>query len=155
MTAAITTGTPTELADAMGRLRRAIRRAVRGDRLHPPLPPSERELLMLVHRSDGIGVGEAADALQVAPNTVSTLVTSLRRAGLLHRRPDPGDRRAARLHLSPAGRARVREVRRRRARVLDEAFDRLDYADRNLLLGALPSLERLIDALSSLDEAQP
>ena len=118
---------------------------------HAPLPPSERELLLLVHRSEGIGVAEAAEALQVAPNTVSTLVTSLRRAKLLERRPDPSDRRAAQLYLSPTGRRRVQEARRRRGEVLDRAFDQLGPGDRRSLLEAVPAINRLIEALTAIE----
>ena len=58
---------PTEFADAMARLRRAIRRAVADDMFGTKLPPSERELLMLIYRSGGIGVADAADdAVQFA-----------------------------------------------------------------------------------------
>ncbi len=147
----MTTGTSTgtvEYADAVLKLRRCLRRAVRTGLPGPALTASETELLALVARTQGIGVTEATDALQVAPNTVSTLVGRLSRKGLLRRRRDPRDRRAARLGLTPAGEARIAEVRRRRAAILDDAFERLAAEDRALLLGSLPALEHLVDALA-------
>jgi DNA-binding MarR family transcriptional regulator len=140
---------PIDFADAMGRFLRTVRRSVRAGLPGPALPASETELLALVHRMGGIGVAEAADLLQVAPNTVSTLVGHLRRAGLLRRTPDPADRRAARLNLTQAGVARVSEVRKRRDNILNEAFSRLSPEDRDSILSSLPALERLIDALST------
>jgi DNA-binding MarR family transcriptional regulator len=138
---------PMEFADAMGRLRRSLRRAVRDHMPEPHLPASEREILMSIYRSPGIGVNEAADVLQAAPNTVSTLVTSLKKAGLIDRRPRPEDRRAAQLFLTRAGEVRIEQVRRHRAQVLDRAFLDLSDDDRDRLLGALPALDRLIGAL--------
>lgn len=145
---------PIDFADAMGRFRRTVRRAVRTGLPGPALPASETELLALVNRMGGIGVAEAADLLQVAPNTVSTLVGHLRRAGLLRRTPDPADRRAARLNLTKAGAARVTEVRRRRTNILDEAFGKLSPEDRDSILSSVPALERLIAALSTDEGAQ-
>jgi hypothetical protein len=43
------------------------------------------ELLVLVVESPGIAVSAAADALALAPNTLSTLVSVLLRAGLIER----------------------------------------------------------------------
>ena len=137
-----------DYADAVLKLRRCLRRAVRTGLPGPALTASETELLALVARTQGIGVAEAADSLQVAPNTVSTLVGRLSQEGLLHRRRDHRDRRAARLGLTPAGEARIAEVRRRRAAILDDAFDRLSAEDRALLLDSLPALEHLVDALA-------
>ena len=62
-----------ELADAVFGFRRVTRRVVRQSFSGDVLPPSEAELLAFVGRSKGTGVGEAAQALQLAPNTVSTL----------------------------------------------------------------------------------
>lgn len=139
--------TAAEYADAVFRLRRSLRRAVRANMDGPALPTAEGELLGLVHRSDGIGVAEAAAALQVAPNTVSTLVGHLVGVGLLSRHPNPSDRRAALLGVTPAGDRRVVESRQRRAAVIDHAFESLTPADRALVLGSLPALEALIAAL--------
>jgi DNA-binding MarR family transcriptional regulator len=141
-----------ELADAVSAFRRVTRRVVRPRVPGPELPPSEGELLAFVARSKGAGVGEAAQALQLAPNTVSTLVTRLSRAGLLARRADPSDRRAARLQLTVAGHARVRRYRRQRADVLQTALHALDGDQRAALAAALPALRRLTASLEELAE---
>src|ERR1700754_4025663 len=108
-------------------LRRAARRVVRSDL--PELPSSESELLALVGRSKGIGVGEAARNLQVSPNTVSTLIKSLTSRGLIERLSDPTDRRAALLHLTGAGAARLQKIRARQAEVLTAALSALSLED--------------------------
>lgn len=143
---------PVDFADALGRLRRALRRVVRSS-VSGQLPSSEIELLALVARSPGIGVGEAAEELHVAPNTVSTLINSLRKANLLIRRTHPRDRRAARLHLTSEGLERLDEIRVRRTSIVNEAFTLLSVGDRKLLVGSVPAIERLISALGSVEDA--
>ena len=146
--------TPTEFADSLARLRRSMRRAVHVDLPGPGLPASERELLILVNQTPGIGVAEAAEILCVAANTVSTLVGSLRRGGLLQRRADPGDRRAANLHLTEAGETRIREIRRRRSEILDHALARMTPDDRRALLDAVPAIDRLTALMTEAELAR-
>jgi DNA-binding MarR family transcriptional regulator len=139
-----------ELADAVFGFRRVTRRVVRQSFSGDVLPPSEAELLAFVGRSKGTGVGEAAQALQLAPNTVSTLVGRLVDAGLLERRPDPADGRAARLQLTTTGAARVRRWRRHRAEMLARALATLDDDERAALDAALAPLRRLTENMEEL-----
>ena len=140
-----------ELADAVFGFKRTAHRVVRQTfSSDNPLPPSEAELLALVGRSKGTGVSEAAHALQLAPNTVSTLVSRLVEAGLLERRPDPADGRVARLQLTSAGAARVRRWRSHRAAILERALDTLDDHERAALSAALDPLRHLIESLDTM-----
>ena len=141
------------LVDAVWGLRRVTRRVVRESFPEPALPPSEAELLAAVSRAKGTSVNDAAQALQLAPNTVSTLVGRLAKAGLLERRPDPADRRAARLHLTVAGHARVRQFRRHREDVLERALGTLAADERRALAAALPALGRLAGSLEEIAAA--
>jgi DNA-binding MarR family transcriptional regulator len=138
------------LADTVFGFQRVTRRAVRQSFSGDVLPPAEAELLAFVGRSKGTGVGEAAHALQLASNTVSTLVGRLVEAGLLERRADPADGRVARLHLTSAGAARVRRWRRHRAEVLAQALDTLDEHERTALAAALAPLRRLAENMENL-----
>jgi DNA-binding MarR family transcriptional regulator len=140
-----------ELADAVFGFRRVARRVVRQTfTSDTPLPPSEAEVLALVGRSKGTSVREAAHALQLAPNTVSTLVSRLVEAGLLERRVDPADGRAVQLQLTADGTARVRRWRRHRAATLTRALDALDDDERAALSHALAPLRHLTGNLDSL-----
>jgi DNA-binding MarR family transcriptional regulator len=127
------------------RLRRGAR-AVHGGAL---LSGAQVELLRLVQARPGIGVGEAAGALHLAPNTVSTLVRSLCDEGLLRRRADARDGRAARLELTEAAHERIRRRQDERARLLALALDDLDADERAALDRALPALRH---ALAELEE---
>ena len=143
-----TTGTTsTELMELVGLLRRTVRRRVRRDWPHRPLPESEVELLRLVRERPGVRVQEAASALGVAPNTVSTLVRSLGRQSLLERSQDPQDARVAHLELSDAATRRIADWRDRRAQIVGAALSALDDEDRRAIARAVPALRRLADRL--------
>ncbi|MEX5293939.1 MarR family transcriptional regulator [Kocuria sp. CPCC 205268] len=98
-------------------------------------------------REDGPGslrVKELADALRIAPRSATEVVDLLEQKGLVERVPDPSDRRATLVALTPEGaalRARVREDRRRES---DEYFARLEPQDR-------VELERLLRLLAAED----
>lgn len=141
--------TAEELAQLLGRLRRTIRRRIRRDWPDRPLPESELELLRLVEATPGLRVQDAASALGVAPNTVSTLVGRLTAAGLLERRVDPEDTRAARLSITVRTRRRFARWRDRRSRIMEDAMRSLSADDRRALTDALPALERLVDRLEA------
>jgi DNA-binding MarR family transcriptional regulator len=118
----------------------------------PRLRPAQVELLLVVGRRPGISVAAAARELHLADNSVSTLVNQLVKAQLLRRETDPGDRRAARLVLTPAAERRIAEYRDRRARLVGARFDELPAGDREAIAAALPALRRL---LSGLQEPPP
>ncbi len=134
------------LMAVVGQLRRTVRRRVRQDWPHAPLPEAHLELLRLVGARPGLHVKEAADALRLAPNTVSTLVNGLASAGLLERRRDRHDRRAARLYPTVAAIERMAAWRDRRQALVANAMESLAPADHEAIVGALPALRRLADA---------
>jgi DNA-binding MarR family transcriptional regulator len=140
-------GQAEDLMRVVGQLRRSVRRRVRQDWPHAPLPEAHLELLRLVDERPGLRVQEAAGALRLAPNTVSTLVNKLVAAGLLERRRDRRDGRAARLHLTRAAVRRIAAWRDRRQALVAQALATLAAADREAIAGALPALRRLADAL--------
>ena len=150
------TGAITEdLAGSMASLRRVLRQAVRRRVSGPSLPAAEVELLVTVLDQPGLGVGEAASVLSLAPNTVSTLVSRLVEKGLIVRRTDPDDGRAARLWTTSTGRARIRRWRDQRTEVLGEALRSLSTADRAALAHAIPALGRLTAGLRAADAGPP
>jgi DNA-binding MarR family transcriptional regulator len=135
-----------ELTAAWGGVRRRLRRGARAAG-GEPLTGSQVELLRLVEGQPGVGVRDAAAALHLAPNTVSTLVGDLVAAGLLERRPHPVDRRAARLALTAAATERLQRRRDERNRMLTAALAELDAGDVAALRSSVPALERLLAVL--------
>jgi DNA-binding MarR family transcriptional regulator len=144
---AVAPGQATELADAVGRVRRAIRQRMRQELGAPTRPEAQLELMRLVGLEPGIRVQEAATALGVAPNTVSTLVKQLVTGGVLERRGDQVDGRACRLFLTSTARAGWQVRRDRRERVIRAALGQLPSEDRRAIAAAVPALNRLVRVL--------
>jgi DNA-binding MarR family transcriptional regulator len=138
-----------ELAQTLGRLRRAVRQRTRQEWGTSPLPEAQLELLRLVRARPGLRPREAAVALGVLPNTVSTLLTTLEGMGLLERQRDGDDARCVRMHLTAAARARIADWQDRRHAVVAAALDALAPADRAAIAGSLPALDRLTHALGA------
>lgn len=134
-------------------LRRLLRRLLRPHMTAwPDMRGAQIELLRVVHRRPGIGVAAAARELQLAGNSVSTLVNQLVDLGMLVRETDPADRRAIRLQLTDAARKRLAEWRRIRTDLVASGMDALPVADRKAIQRALPALHALLDQLSEEGE---
>ena len=61
-------------------------------------------VLFRLDRSEGLKQSELAEILDLQPITLTRLLDRLAENGLIERRPDPNDRRANRLFLTPAAR---------------------------------------------------
>src|SRR5580693_9190178 len=61
-------------------------------------------VLVRLDRSEGLNQSELAETLDLQPITLTRLLDKLAESGLIERRPDPEDRRAKRLFLTPAAR---------------------------------------------------
>lgn len=57
-----------------------------------------------LEQSEGLKQSELAEMLDIQPITLTRLVDRLCANGMVERRPDPNDRRAKRLHLTPLAR---------------------------------------------------
>src|SRR5580704_4188487 len=88
-----------ELLGAMGAIRRSGRRHAGRPEELSQLTGSQLELVRLLRHHPGLSVNQVAEELNLAPNTVSTLVRQLVDAGLVVRGCQEADRRVARLDL--------------------------------------------------------
>lgn len=73
-------------------------------------------LMMYIKREPGIRQGPVAELIEVEPITLSRMVDRLQDARLVERRPDPSDRRAWLLYLTPQAEQMMTGVRH----VIDE-----------------------------------
>lgn len=142
------------LPQALGPFTRVLRRSVRRGFPRPPLGDPQVAVLRTVEASPGLGTAAVAERLQVAPNTVSTLVGELVSAGLLVRGRSESDRRAATLDLSAAARDGLALWARHREQVLGRALSALSAEDRTALAAALPAVRRLLAELERPEAGQ-
>jgi MarR family transcriptional regulator for hemolysin len=87
-----------------------------------------RVLAWLGHE-DGPRQVELADSLDVEPISLCRMIDRLAEAGLVERRPDEEDRRAWRIHLTPAARPVIEKLRDLAADFLGEALDGVSEAE--------------------------
>lgn len=71
----------------------------------------------------GVRLSELATLIALDASTASRLVRTLETDGLVVRTPDPDDRRASRLELTEAGKARLEEFVERRHQLFTAAMD--------------------------------
>jgi DNA-binding MarR family transcriptional regulator len=136
-----------DVHDVMGLFRRRSRRLVGTPLPDLGLSGAQLELVRVVRRNPGIGVAEAASALGLAPNTVSTLVGQLTGLDVIVRVRDAADRRIARLELTPSAAAALEHWRDRRTQATVVALDALDAEERAAVARALPLLARVAASL--------
>jgi DNA-binding MarR family transcriptional regulator len=141
-----------ELMTTMAALRRLVRRRLRSVVPEPPLRGAHVELLQVIEKQPGIGIGPAGRALHLAANSVSTLVNQLIDLGMLVRQTAPDDRRAARLWLTEAATQRLVTWHQARIDLLADGVAELAVADRQALARALPALRALLVALEAGQE---
>ncbi|MEU8260606.1 MarR family transcriptional regulator [Micromonospora sp. NPDC048999] len=79
--------------------------------VHPNLEPNTYGLLLWLRRSGSIRLTDLATRLGVGKGTLSRQIAGLEGLGLVHRDPDPTDRRAAQISLTEEGSRRFDAAR--------------------------------------------
>lgn len=67
-------------------------------------------VLLKLERYEGLNQSDLAEYLDIQPITLTRLVDRLCDSGLIERRPDPTDRRAKLLYLTPAARPLIETI---------------------------------------------
>jgi DNA-binding MarR family transcriptional regulator len=93
------------------------------------LSVAQFDLLSTLTESEGITQRDLAERLYVTKGNVSGLVDRLVEAGLVDRKPIPGDRRSHSLHLTADGRRLAREGMEVQKRFVEETIGQLPMAD--------------------------
>src|SRR5215469_14894519 len=136
--------------DTTARLRAVIGRLSRRLRPTPTaraagLTPTRTSVLLTVMREGPIRVSDLAEAEGINPTQLSRAIAHLVDAGLVERAADEGDRRAAWLKPTPAGRKLTERIRRERTDALNVALAGLAPDEREQIVTALTALEHLAD----------
>ncbi|SDC61367.1 MarR family winged helix-turn-helix transcriptional regulator [Rhodococcus tukisamuensis] len=139
----------TRLKVALARISRLVDRQVSGG----GLTRTQLSVLGTVSRLGPLGVGELAATEGLNPTMLSRVIGKLEADGLLARSPDPADRRAVLVQVTPAGEELHEGLRRDRTRLFASGLAALpeDQADRLLL--ALPAIEALATQMRAPAEA--
>src|SRR3954467_15815137 len=95
-----------------------------------------------LEHAEGLKQSELAEILDLQPITVTRLVDRLCTNGMVERRPDPNDRRAKRLHLTPLARPLMDRLAGVGHEMMGTVLDGLDAE----------SIERMIRELSHTKE---
>ena len=111
------------------------------------LTPARSSVLLTIVREGPIGLSALADGESLNPTMLSRVIADLVAAGHVARVSDPGDRRAASVTCTAAGRRLADRIRRERTTAINAALSDLDGADRDSLEAALPALEGLARSL--------
>lgn len=130
--------TSSKLAMSVMRLERRLRQRSAGG-----VTASQYAALVTISKNGELTLGELAAAEGVAPPSMTRVAANLARAGLVHRRTDPLDRRVALVALSPAGAQLLAEARTRRELYLRELLDDMAPEDVEVLERAADLMSRL------------
>jgi DNA-binding MarR family transcriptional regulator len=137
---------PTEdVAEVAHRLRLATARLARllRQQAGTGLSPSQSSVLASIEANGSLTLGELAAIEQVAPPTITKIVSKLEDDGLVVRAVDSRDRRVARVSISDVGRARLDQSRSRRDAWLTRRLAQASPTDITRLVDALDVLEAL------------
>jgi DNA-binding MarR family transcriptional regulator len=138
------------------RLRLVVTRLARRLRQHGETTASPTQLAALatVERDGPLTLGELAAVERVQPPTITAAVGRLEQRGLVQRRADPGDRRVARVEVTPQGRRLLEQSRSRKTAYLERRLAALTADERVTLERAAGILERLLEHDADEDRAR-
>jgi len=88
---------------------------------------------------------ELAEFLTLAPRTITEAIDGLEREGLVERHPDPEDRRAKLILITPAGECAVKRTEPLRQAMIDQTFGVLDPLERERMLDYLKRIGTTLD----------
>lgn len=109
------------------------------------LTPSQLSALTTLERHGEMPIGRLAEREQISKSSVTRLVVKLENMGLVRREVDANDGRSWRVALTERGRHLLATSSARADAYLARQITALPTRDRQLLLAAIPALERLLD----------
>lgn len=135
------------LSRVISPLRRALLAAAREHEGLPDIPDAQIEVLRALPREAVSSPGELARTLGVRRSTISNLLATMERSGLIERRPRTDDRRQIDVVASEHAVELIERFDLAAARIVSDAAATLSAGDRIALESAAVALENLRDAL--------
>lgn len=112
-------------------------------------------VLVRLQRHEGLKQSELADVLDLQPISLTRLLDRLAENGLIERRPDPNDRRANRLYLTPAARPLLERLSKLSGGLMEIVLAGLDRKAREQLLHNLSIVKDNLRAAINRNAAAP
>ncbi|CBT76845.1 MULTISPECIES: MarR family winged helix-turn-helix transcriptional regulator [Glutamicibacter] len=133
-----------DLADLFLHASRMLRGRWRDSLIPLGITPHQSRVLTLLSRADEVGLrnSQLAEQLHIAARSTTEVVDQLEAKSLVVRTPDPADRRATLIALSPTGRAQLGELAELRRSSMEGYFDKLGTEERAELTRLLGILDR-------------
>ncbi len=112
-------------------------------------------VLFRLDRSEGLKQSELAEILDLQPITLTRLLDRLAESGLIERKPDPNDRRANRLYLTPAARPLLNRLAGLGSDMMETVLEGLDRKTIEHMLHDLESVKDNLRSAISRNAASP
>ena len=112
-------------------------------------------VLMRLDRSEGLNQSELAELLDLQPITLTRLLDRLAENGLIERKPDPNDRRANRLYLTPAARPLLERLASLGADMMGTVLQGIDRKTVERMLRDLDSVRTNLRGAIARNNAAP
>jgi DNA-binding MarR family transcriptional regulator len=128
---------------ALGRISRLVDRQVSGD----GLTRTQLAVLGTVARAKSMRMSELAELEGLNPTMLSRVVGKLESLELLRRAPGSDDRRSVVVEITPGGTRLHTKLRKQRTQLFAQRLTELPRAEVTALLGAVPALESLAEAM--------
>jgi DNA-binding MarR family transcriptional regulator len=125
------------LHDVARLLRKRFEQNARGS----GLTRSQWQVLAYLAQNEGINQSGLADLLEIEPITLGRILDKLQMLTLIERHPHPSDRRVWLLHLTPAARSKLTQLRRLGEVTRGEALTGVSEADTERLSKTLQALK--------------
>ncbi len=139
------------IVDLARLFRQGFERSVAAEGLD--LTAGEARTLLHASCQDGIRQSALAESMRVEPMTLSNFLDRLESRGLVSRRPDPEDRRAKQVTVTPAARPLVERIEALAARVRAQATHDLSPAEVETLRRALQAMRANLSDMAERDAA--
>ncbi len=132
---------PPTLAFLLHDVARLLKKRLEQNSRESGLTRSQWQVLAYLAQNEGINQKGLAELLEIEPITLGRIVDKLETLCLVERHPHPTDRRTWRLHVMPAARPKLEQVRELGDVTRGEALAGVSEVDKQRLMNTLQTLK--------------
>jgi DNA-binding MarR family transcriptional regulator len=118
------------------------------------LAPAQASVLAVVVNRGPLGLAELSEIEGLNPTMLSRIVGKLDSLGLVRRRRDPDDYRAALVEVTPDGEEVWQRISAQRTEIISECVACVPVEQETALVAALPALENLAEGLRAAPRSE-